>query len=56
MVQKLASGMVAVLPFVLGDPAPQVWIEGFGESPVELRVTAWVKPSNGSTGSTIAAY
>lgn len=40
--QTLALDTVAALPFVLNAPAPQVWIEGFGESAVDLRVTAWV--------------
>jgi small-conductance mechanosensitive channel len=40
--QRIALKTVKGLPFVLDAPAPQVWIEGFGESAVNLRVTAWV--------------
>ena len=40
--QTLALETVQRLPFVLSAPAPQVWIEGFGDSAVNLRVTAWV--------------
>ena len=40
--QRIALKTVEGLPFVLDAPAPQVWIEGFGESAVNLRVTAWV--------------
>ena len=40
--QTLALDTVRALPFVLEAPAPQVWIEGFGESAVDMRVTAWV--------------
>ena len=40
--QTLALETVQRLPFVLSAPAPQVWIEGFGDSAGNLRVTAWV--------------
>ena len=40
--QTLALETVRALPFVLEAPVPQVWIEGFGESAVDIRVTAWV--------------
>jgi small-conductance mechanosensitive channel len=40
--QAIALKTVTALPFVLPEPAPQAWIEGFGESAVDLRVTAWV--------------
>ncbi len=40
--QTLALNTVKALPFVLDAPAPQVWIDGFGESAVDIRVTAWV--------------
>lgn len=40
--QRLAIDTVKALPYVLDAPAPQVWIEGFGDSAVDIRVTAWV--------------
>lgn len=40
--QRIALKTVESLPFVLEAPAPQVWIEAFGDSAVNLRVTAWV--------------
>lgn len=36
----------ALCPTVLGEPAPAVWFDGFGESGIDMTVAAWFKPEN----------
>lgn len=40
--QKVAMDTLESLPFVLGAPAPAVWVEDAGDSTVTLRVTGWI--------------
>lgn len=46
--QELALNTVTSLPFVLDEPAAQVWIETLGDSAVILRVAAWISQAETS--------
>ena len=39
---KLAEEVLTALPFTLATPSPSVWIEGIGDSTVNLRMVAWI--------------
>ena len=46
--QELALNTVTSLPFILDEPAAQVWIETLGDSAVILRVAAWISQAETS--------
>ena len=41
--QDLALQTVTSLPFVIGEPAPAVWIEELGDSAVIIKVAGWIQ-------------
>ena len=41
--QQLVLETISGLDFVLDHPAPQVWIESFGDSAVLLKATGWIE-------------
>jgi small-conductance mechanosensitive channel len=42
LVQKLLLEAAAAVPRVMNDPAPSVWMAGFGESSVNFAVHCWI--------------
>ncbi len=42
IVRDLAENTITQLPFVLGEPAPLVWIDRIGDGAVFLVVTGWI--------------
>lgn len=42
-VQQLLLEIAETTPGVLVNPAPQTWFDGFGESSLDLRLTAWTE-------------